>query len=182
MRFVFSALMLLLLAGVSRAVVVDFEDWTSGTGERTVAQSNGYKFEARTGTFSIDGALLDNQYLSMHSGSFYVTRSDGGLFSLESIAFRREADGLADYIVVTGYGPTSFPKYQFWLDADPSVWRTFDLSAYKNMSLLWIESYRTNGGYGYGPAFAMDDIVAVPEPHSICLLLMFIIFSPLIRK
>ena len=177
MRFV----SILLLGGLVNpalgTTVIDFEDWTGGTGDQTSITSGGFNF---TGAAFFIAPHPDggNPTLSlqMRVGVLEVSKVGGGTFSIISLDLQEGLPAhLATVVSLTGISNSRgvVVKELFFLDGLPDTYETFYPVGFVGIDRLLLQAEP-----GPSPTFSLDNIV-IPEPATLC---MVVLASCLLHK
>lgn len=145
--------------------IIDFEDWTGGTGDQTSIAYGGFNFSTNGAFFIAPDPDGGNPSLSLHmrSGVLEVSKVDGGSFSIVSLDLQ---EGLlanpSTYVTLTGFF-TDIVKEPFFLDGLADTYETFYPTGFIGIDRLDL--------YAGGPSFSLDNI-AIPEPMTLCMLVL----------
>jgi len=168
MRFISILVLGGLVSPALGTTIIDFEDWTGGSGDQTSITSGGFAFSLLTGGsfFIAPHPEGGNPTLSlqMRSGVLLMSRGDGAPFSVISLDLQ---EGLPTNpgavvsltgIVNDGVGV----KELFWLDGLPDTYETFYPVEFIAIDHLELHEGRT---------FSLDNIV-IPEPGTLSMLVL----------
>ncbi len=163
-----------LSAGIAQATtVIDFEDWTGGSGHQAVIESKGFIIDGLMlsvgpdpGTNNATNTLHSAQLLKMgpRRGSTW-----NGLFTLVSFDLQEgSAASQTSSIQLVGYRKGGWQLFEtFIMDGLASTCETFYPAGFTEITDFYCYAYTAQGDPSVG--FSVDNIV-VPEPFSLCLI------------
>jgi len=163
-----------LAAGAAQAVtIIDFEDWTGGSGEQDMVRSRGYVFGGSLMVGPAPGT--NNPTNALHSLGHWIkmmpirgSASDGP-FTLVSFDLQEgSAASQTSSIQLVGYRKGGWQLFEtFIMDGLASTCETFYPAGFTEITDFYCYAYTAQGDPSVG--FSVDNIV-VPEPFSLCLI------------
>jgi len=162
---------MLALAGPARATaVIDFEDWTGGSGQQDVVVSRGFEFHGGVlSVFSTPGSSNLTNALHVGAAGPKMLSSDLSPFDLVSLDLQ---EGVGNTVRVELIGHLTGPDWlstTVTLDGDSTTFETFYLTGFSEVEMLFFNLYDAQGNYSSG--LSIDNIV-VPEPAAATLILL----------